>query len=174
MPFRLREDAERWFSRLDGKEPTKTKFDLYYFCLMAGLASGRTSDVSRDGISSREIVDDFIQDYRPAQRLLIGLLVVAEVRNHGIDLSEKQAVRAEFNRLVTTESKTQLTDEGMRCLNAYASGGYEFLSESRDTAPETPEEFLRDFIGLMESAVVSGAESYRAVHGGPERDTADA
>ena len=36
MPFRLREDAERWFSALDGKEPTKTKFDLYYFCLMAG------------------------------------------------------------------------------------------------------------------------------------------
>ena len=31
MPFSLREDAEKWFSELDGKEPTKTKFDLYYF-----------------------------------------------------------------------------------------------------------------------------------------------
>ena len=105
MPFRLREDAEQWFSALDGKEPTKTKFDLYYFCLMAGLASGRTSDAA--GLGAREIVDDFIQDYQPAQRLLIGLLVVAEVRKGGIDLSEKEAVRAVFSRLVTPESKTQ-------------------------------------------------------------------
>ena len=157
MPFRLREDAERWFSALDGKEPTKTKFDLYYFCLMAGLASGRTSDAP--GLGAREIVDDFIQDYQPAQRLLIGLLVVSEVRRGGIDLSEKEAVRAVFSRLVTPESKTQLTDEGMRCMNAYASGGYDFLSESRDTAPASPEEFVRDFVGLMESAIASGAES---------------
>lgn len=111
MPFRLREDAEQWFSALDGKEPTKTKFDLYYFCLMAGLASGRTSDAA--GLGAREIVDDFIQDYQPAQRLLIGLLVVAEVRKGGIDLSEKEAVRAVFSRLVTPESKTQFPDEGM-------------------------------------------------------------
>ena len=157
MPFRLREDAERWFSALDGKEPTKTKFDLYYFCLMAGLASGRTSDAP--GLGAREIVDDFIQDYQPAQRLLIGLLVVSEVRRGGIDLSEKEAVRAVFSHLVTPESKTQLTDEGMRCMNAYASGGYDFLSESRDTAPASPEEFVRDFVGLMESAIASGAES---------------
>ena len=160
MPFRLREDAERWFSQLDGKEPTKTKFDLYYFCLMAGLANGRSSDASSSGVTAREIVDDFIHDYRPAQRLLIGLLVVAEARKGGIDLEEKAAVREVFGRLVTPESKTHLTDEGMRCLNAYASGGYEFLSESRDTAPASPEEFLRDFVGLIENAVESGTEYY--------------
>ena len=157
MPFRLREDAERWFSALDGKEPTKTKFDLYYFCLMAGLASGRSSDASKAGVPSREIVDDFIQDYRPAQRLLIGLLVVAEVRRGGIDLAEKAAVRQVFRRLVTPESKTQLTEDGMRCLNAYASGGYEFLSESRSTKPTTPEEFMRDFVGLVADAAKEGS-----------------
>lgn len=151
MPFRLREDAERWFNALDGKEPAKTKFDLYYFCLMAGLASGRTSDPSDFG--AREIVDEFIQDYKPAQRLLIGLLVTAEVRRGGIDLNEKSAVRDVFKRLVTLDSKTQLTEEGMRCMNAYASGGYDFLSESRDVVPATPEEFLRDFVGLIDEAV---------------------
>ncbi len=151
MPFRLREDAERWFRELDGKEPTKTKFDLYYFCLMAGLASGRASDPSDFG--AREIIDEFIQDYQPAQRLLIGLLVAAEVRRGGIDLGEKAAVRAVFRRLVTPGSKTQLTEEGMRCMNAYASGGYDFLAESRDVAPESPEEFVRDFVGLIDKAV---------------------
>ena len=158
MPFRLREDAERWFSDLDGKEPTRHKFDLYYFCVIAGLASGRLGDASSAGAKSREIVDDFIQDYRKAQRLLIGLLVVAEARRGGIDLSEKPAVRQVFSRLVTPESKTQLTDEGMRCLNAYASGGYDFLAESRDTKPTTPEEFMRDFVGLIAAATAEGRE----------------
>ena len=132
LSFKLRSDAEKWFSEVDGKEPARTKFDLYYFCLMAGLASRRSSDPTSLGISAREIVDDFIQDYRPAQRLLIGLLVVAEVRKGGIDLKEKADVRKEFKRLVTPDTKTGLTDEGMRCLNAYASGGYNFSPSSRD------------------------------------------
>ena len=160
MPFRLREDAEKWFRKVDGKEPTKTKFDLYYFCLMAGLASGRNSDVSQSGVLAREIVDNFIQDYRPSQRLLIGLLVVAEARKGGINLNERDAVRTIFKRLVTTESTTQLTDEGMRCLNDYASGGYEFLSESRTTAPASPEEFISDFVGLISNAVEEEAKIY--------------
>lgn len=153
MSFKLRSDAEKWFSELDGKEPAKTKFDLYYFCLMAGLASGRYSDPASAGVSAREIVDDFIQDYKPAQRLLIGLLVVAEARKAGIALEEKAAVREVFKRLVTPTTKTGLTDEGMKALNAYASGGYEFLAESRESKPASPEEFLRDYILLMQDAV---------------------
>ncbi|MDD9964038.1 MAG: hypothetical protein OXU70_18325 [Gammaproteobacteria bacterium] len=164
MPFRLREDAERWFAALDGREPAKTKFDLYYFCLMAGLASGRTSNESDFG--AREIIDEFIQDYQPSQRLLIGLLVAAELRQGGIDFDEREAVRRVFSRLVTPESKTQLTDEGMRCMNAYASGGYDFLSESRDAPPASPEEFIRDFVRLIDNAVEVGAKSYGAIFAG--------
>ena len=108
MPFRLHEDAERWFRELDGKRPTKTMFDLYYFCLMAALASGRASDPS--DFRAREIIDEFIQDYQPAHRLLIGLLVAVEVRRGGVHLSEKAAVRSVFHRLVTAGSKTQLTE----------------------------------------------------------------
>jgi hypothetical protein len=124
---------------------------------MAGLASGRSSNL-QSYENAPEIIDDFIQDYRPAQRLLIGLLVIAEVRKGGIDLQEKAAVREVFKRLVTPDTKTGLTDDdGMRCLNAYASGGYEFLAESRETKPASPEEFLRDYILLMESAVEAAA-----------------
>lgn len=158
MPFRLREDARRWFSELERKTPTNTMFDLYYYCLMVGLASGRSSDLSTLEVSAPEIVGDFIQEYKPAQRLLIGLLVVAEVRKRGIDLAEKAAVREIFRDLVTPDTSTKLTDEGMRCFNAYASGGYEFLTELRDEKPASPEQFLRDFVGLMEVAVETGDE----------------
>ena len=44
-------------------------------------------------------------------------------------------------------------------MNEYASGGYEFLAESRDTEPASPEEFLRDYVLLMESAVEVGAKT---------------
>ena len=157
MPFSLREDAEKWFSELDGKEPTKTKFDLYYFCLIAGLSSGRKSDAR--SLGAREIVGYFLPDYQPAQLLLIGLLVVAEAQKGGIDLSEKDAVRGVFRDLIDPDSHTKLTDEGMRCMNAYASGGYDFLAESRDSKPASPEEFLQDFVQLAAEAVEEGLEA---------------
>jgi hypothetical protein len=157
MAFRLRADAESWFSELDGKEPTKSKFDLYYFCLLIGLANGRSVDPSTAGVPAKEFVLDFIQDYKPAQRLLIGLLVVAEVKRGGISLDEKSAVREVFKRLVSTTTSTNLTEEGMRCMNAYASGGYEFLAEHRDTKPMSPEEFLRDYISLVDEAFEAAA-----------------
>ena len=37
MSFRLRTDAEKWFSEI-ADHPGTLKFDLYYFCLMAGFA----------------------------------------------------------------------------------------------------------------------------------------
>lgn len=157
MAFRLRADAEKWFSELDGKDPAKSKFDLYYFCLIVGLASRRSVDPSAAGVQAKEFVGDFIQDYKAAQRLLIGLLVVAEVKRGGINLDEKAAVRDVFKRLVTPSTTTNLTDEGMRCMNAYASGGYEFLAERRETKPTSPEEFLRDYVRLVDEAFEAAA-----------------
>lgn len=157
MAFRLRADAEKWFSELDGKEPTRSKFDLYYFCLVVGLTARRYVDPAAAGVATKEFVNDFINDYKPAQRLLIGLLVVAEVKRGGIDLDEKASVREIFKRLVTPSTVTNLTDEGMRCMNAYASGGYEFLAERRDTKPTSPEEFLRDYITLVDEASAAAA-----------------
>lgn len=151
MPFRLREDAEKWFDKIAKKAPFKTDFDLFYFCLIAGFASGRTVDPSAGG-ATREFVKNFIDDYRPAQRLIIGLLIVAELRKGKIDLAEKQTVRNTIRRLVDPQSVNGLTDEGMKRLNAYASGGYEYLAEKRSEKPYAAEDFLRDFVGLVGEA----------------------
>ena len=152
MVFRLRSDAEKWFSEIDNKPPVKTKFDLYYFCLVVGLLSGRSSDPARIGVTTRELVDYFIEDFKPGHRLLIGLLVLAELRKSGIDLDEKSAVRDVFGRLITAYSSSGLTDEGFKAMNAYASGGYEFMAESRETKPVSVEEFLRDYLLLVDRA----------------------
>lgn len=157
MSFRLRIDAQKWFSELDGKAPFKSMFDIYYFCLMAGLASGRYRDPAKLGLQTREMTDYFIEDYKAAQRLLIGMLVIAELRKGGIDLQEKAAVREVFKRLISPNSSSSLTDDGFKAMNAYASGGYEFLAESRETKPASAEEFLRDYLILIDNAVESAS-----------------
>lgn len=152
--FRLRADAEAWFSEIERSQHVRSKFDLYYFCLMAGFASGRASDNQTSGIGSKEFIDYFIDDYKPASRLLIGLLVIAEMKYKGIDVSEKAAVRALFKSLVDANNgSNNLTEEGMKRMNAYASGGFEYLAEQRDTKPYSVEEFLRDYVALLDSAL---------------------
>lgn len=146
--FRLRNDARTWFSQINAFEQFKVDFDFYYLCLMAGLASGRVTEDA----STTEMVEHFVEEYKPASRFLIGLLVVAEMKKSGIDVSERAAVRSLFKRLVDPHSPNQLTDEGMRRMNAYASGGYDFLAERRETKPFSGEEFLRDYITLIEEA----------------------
>lgn len=155
--FRIREDAYKWFSEVEKSLPESTIFDLYYFCLVAGLISGRSSDPPSVGASTKEMVGYFVIDFKPAASFLIAMLVIAELKKGGIDVSEEGAVREVFRRLVTQGSESRLTDEGTRRMNAYASGGYEYLAECRDQKPGSGEEFLRDFVTLVGDALPLGA-----------------
>lgn len=151
--FRLRTDAEAWFSEIERTPHIRSKFDLYYFCLMAGFASGRSSESQLSGPGSKEFIDYFIDDYKPASNLLIGLLVIAEMKYKGIDVTEKSAVRALFKEIVdASNGSNHLTEHGMKRMNAYASGGFEYLAEKRDTKPYSIEEFLRDYVALVGAA----------------------
>jgi hypothetical protein len=151
--FRLRTDAEKWFSEIERSAHVRSKFDLYYFCLMAGFASGRASEAQLTSTGSKEFIDYFIDDYKPASRLLIGLLVIAEMKYNGIDVGEKAAVRALFKQLVDANNgNNHLTEEGMKRMNAYASGGFDYLTERRDSKPYSVEEFLRDYVVLVGEA----------------------
>ncbi len=151
--FKIRNDAEKWFSEIERSAHIRSKFDLYYFCLMAGFASGRSSEVGLVGTGSKEFIDYFIDDYKAASRLLIGLLVVAEMNYKGIDVTEKSSVRALFKQLVdASNGNNHLTEEGMKRMNCYASGGFEYLAERRDTKPYSSEEFLRDYVALIAEA----------------------
>ncbi len=149
--FRMRNDARTWFKQIADFEHFKTDFDQYYLCLMAGFASGRSNETG----TTTEMVENFVEDYKEASRFLIGLLVMAELKKSGIEIFERDSVRSMFKRLVDPHSPNQLTDEGMRRMNAYASGGYDYLSEQRETKPYSGEEFLRDYAQLIEVAVAA-------------------
>ncbi|RUT07627.1 hypothetical protein DSM106972_018870 [Dulcicalothrix desertica PCC 7102] len=147
--FRLRQDAESWFSNIMHKQPIDTKFDIYYFCLMLGLATGKYNN-TKDG---SEFVDYFVKDYASHQTLIIGLLIRAELFKRGIHITERDEVSNLFKKFIDTATRTQLSDEAIEKLNGYASGGYEYLAGEIDTKPHHVEEFLITYHNLLNEAI---------------------
>lgn len=70
MPFRLREDARKWFS--DIRPKFELDFDTYYFCLMAGLATDHKEAISTG--ETTDLVDNFPGRYRSRKGVIISLL----------------------------------------------------------------------------------------------------
>ena len=147
MAFRLSPGAEQWFSHLDGKPPFRTKFDLYYLCVMLGLAIGRKADST-----GPEFIDYFVDTYKASQRLIAGLLTIAELKKLGINMEDKAAVRKVIAEIFDPNGPTGLSDEGMKILNRYASGGFAYLSESVEK-PHHPEAFLPEYHQVLHAAV---------------------
>jgi hypothetical protein len=153
MHFRLRRDTQEWFKNISDQKPIETMFDLYYFCLMRGLASGRTSVPAKRYPEYNDFIDNFITTYRPYQRLIIGLLIRAELARFGISVAEKDDVRRLLLDFVDPTTATNLTDKGVEQLNEYASGGFDYLTERLDSKPHHVEEFLRTYVRLLQQAV---------------------
>lgn len=147
--FRLRKDAEKWFREIADAPPFKVKWDVYYLCLMAGFASGRSSEST----AATDLTERYVEEYRPARHFLIGLLVLAELKLTGVNRSDRAQVRELFKKLVQPNGTNDLTDLGMKRMNAYASGGYEYLAENRDQRPFYVEEFLQSYPALIANAV---------------------
>lgn len=146
MSFRLRIDAERWFSEIE--KEFAYMFDAYYFCLMAGYAAVRRSKLtSADGPA---FVDDFPGDYKLQQNLLLGGLVDCDLRDRGISVTDKATVQKVVSELLTaTGASTHLSAAGAARMNEYASGGFDVLAERMVDKPHKLETFLRSYAKLI-------------------------
>jgi len=152
--FQLRLDVDEWFSNIN-KEKTqqiKTDFDLYYFCLMTGLATKSKNNPS-ERCKCRDFIDYFVSDYKNEQNLIIGLLIRAELENLGISLDEKDAAKKQLLKLIDPSSQTNLTDEGIDKMNAYASGGFDYLREKMESKPYHLEDFLQRYVTILREAI---------------------
>lgn len=149
MAFRMRGDVEDWFRHIQKQEPIQTKFDLYYLCLMMGLATGRADRPA----NASEFVDDFVKDYKPMQRLVIGLMLVSELDRIGVDLTEREEIQRQVAHYLNPNNPANLTEEGFNRLNAYANGGYTYLVEHLGDKPQHIYEFLQSYIDLLNQAV---------------------
>ena len=133
-------EADDWFKHLFKQGPIQTKFDLYYMCLLMGLAMGK-SDRLRD---APEFVDSFVADYRSVQRLIIGLFILAEMSRLGLDLTDREEVRKLLNKYLDPASPAHLREEGFTKLNEYAHAGYLAIAMAlHDQKPYHLETFLQ-------------------------------
>lgn len=152
MSFRLRTDAEKWFSKIE--KDFKYKFDAYYFCLMAGFAAVRKSSLTSADKSA--FVDDFPGEYKFQQNLLLGGLIDSELRDllgRSVTKEDKPAVEKTVARLLTASgASTHLStgnDGGAAIMNEYASGGFDVLCERLVDGPHKLETFLRAYANLI-------------------------
>lgn len=167
MPFQLRPEADTWFKSISAELPFKTKFDLYYLCLMLGLASGRNDGVS----GAPDMVDYFVADYAPVARLITALLVIAEANRLGIQFTEKAAVKRLLDDYLDPTHPAYITKDGFQKLNDYANGGFLILNEALPDRPRYAASFFQFYKALLDdhvsksdhwSTYVSGSEVRQA------------
>lgn len=166
MSFRLRTDAEKWFSKIE--RDFTYKFDAYYFCLMAGFAAVRKSPLT--SADKPAFVDDFPGDYKLQQNLLLGGLIDAELRDllgRGVTKEDRPVVEKTVARLVMASgASTHLStgnDGGATRMNEYASGGFDVLSERLGDGPHKLETFLRHYAKLIRELEAERAEEEATV-----------
>jgi hypothetical protein len=142
MPFRLRSDACEWFKDIKQGLGSAPMFDMYYFCLLPGLAT--TTLVNVPDAETSELIDSFPGDYAAHGRLITALFLSRELKRQGVELNERTAVNTCIRRLVDPNSASRLSADGLKTLNQYAHGGYEVLSSPEwfNERPRTLQNFL--------------------------------
>ncbi len=131
MGFKIRNTAKEWFKHIRKKDGLETDFDVYYFCLMAGLVANQ-KEMPKD---VTEFIDYFPGNYNNSGKLLVSLLLKTELDRLGVDLSEKKNVREVIKRLVSTNTRTYLSDEGMKLMDSYSYAGFDVIREAFHTDP---------------------------------------
>ena len=149
MPFRLRKDARAWFKDIEPQLKSEApQFDLYYFCLMAGIASGRKADAVSE--EAPEFIDYFPGEFRNRGRLIIAWFLARELKSLGITMHERSQIHGAINKLVDPRSSSQLSDAGMREINRYAAGGFDVLTETFEQRPIRLDVFLLSIAVLVD------------------------
>ena len=142
MPFRLSKDAREWFRNI--KDGFGLDFDIYYLCLMAGLATGKKGSVPTT--QAPELVDYFPAAYQSKRRVIVALFLSKELEALGISMSERDQVYAQIAQLVDPLTPSGLSHMGMEEMNRYSYGGFDVLAnEWFEDRPRIMEVFLPMF-----------------------------
>ena len=150
MSFRLRNDARHWFRHIRGNG-FSIDFDSYYFCFMAGIASGQKEDMKAS--DTTEFISYFPERYKSKSKLMIALFLKKELKLMGVEIQEKKSVHAVISPLIDPESPSNLSETGFREFNKYAHGGFEAILDWFDDEPRTLDTFLRNYKRKIDDAL---------------------
>lgn len=142
MGFRLRSDAKKWFQAIKENNDNNFKedWDIYYYCLLAGLVSERKIDANQ----TVDFNEGFTKRYMPRAKLLVGLFLSKEIKYCGVSFADKKQVHKVISDLIDPLSPNFLSDNGMKEFNKYSYGGFEELFDNMEK-PYTLEDFLISF-----------------------------
>mgnify|MGYP007126059860 CR=1 FL=1 len=145
--FRLPKRADQWFSNI--RPQLKIDFDLYYFCLMAGLAKGVKESLPQS--ETRELIRTFPNEYRSESKIIVAYFLTKELEKLGVSLDDRAIVHSTIKRYIDSESPSAiLSEEGQRELNNYANAGLDVLIEEfNEDKPQHIETFLPRFCRLI-------------------------
>ena len=139
MPFRLRRDTRKWFQ--DILKDFEVDFDMYYLCLVAGLAAGgRRAEIKSS--ETTELVENFPGSYKEKGRVIVALFLATEIERMGISQDDREAVHKQIRELVDPRTPSQLSENGMKIMNQISYGGFDVLTEEFDDRPRSSESFL--------------------------------
>jgi hypothetical protein len=149
MPFRLRKDAKDWFKGIS--DDFSLDFDIFYFCLMAGLATRRKAFPSAN--EATDLAQDFPGEYRSRGRIIVALLLTRELQELGVKFEERATLHKEIAKLIDPLSSAHLSGPGMEEINHYAAGGFDILTDWFDDRPRHLETFLPQFQRHLKTAL---------------------
>jgi hypothetical protein len=148
MPFQLRQATRDWFRHIE--DDFDLAFDMYYFCLIAGLVEGERTTVDSDKTS--ELVSRFPGDYQEKSRYIVALYLSQELRSLGVDFSDRETLHDQISYLIDSMKPSRLSSEGMRRMNQYSYGGLVVLKEWFDEKPRSLEEFLPHYYRYLKAS----------------------
>jgi len=140
--FRLRDDADEFFSRIASRlARTAPKFDMYYFCLIAGIANRRrVPELSK--YEARDLVDNFPGEYRSRAEMIVGLFLTTELNRLEVNREDKVAVHNTVGKLIDPRSMSFLSSDGIYGMNAYSYAGCDVLRQEWFNEPPSSLEFF--------------------------------
>lgn len=166
--FRMRSQVYEWFKhiKISDEEPIKVKLDLYYLCLLLGLSIGRKDNPT----NTTDIVHYFVEQYEPSRKLIVGLMLVAELKHLKEEASSKEKVQAEIAQYLDPDHQAKLTRKGFDTLNSYANGGFNYMVERLVDKPRHIEEFLQVYVKLLTESI-NGSEFWSRFSNVPEHNS---
>ena len=112
MSFRLSKENRNYFRGIS--KDFKIKLDMYYLCLMMGIASNNKSENPEAG----ELIDYWADKYKDYSNYIIGLILFVEAKNIGIDISNKETTSQHLNNFLEPDEQSNLSlDKGFKEAN---------------------------------------------------------
>jgi len=152
--FRILKDARTWFKDVYSKdEGFVIDFEVYYFCLMAGLATGRKR-IELSTTETTELVQHFPGRYKEKGKIIVSVFLSRHLASLGVTLTDKKIAHNEISKLISPTSPNYLSEDGMKEMNKYAAAGYDEIISWFEERPRTLESFLRIYSLKIESSTV--------------------